>query len=96
MKKNIDRILKAAKQNDIPTMLAGMKIPPNYGPEYSAAFAQAFEDLAQKNEVPLIPFLLEGVGGNPDLNLPDRIHPNALGHRTLCQTVYQSLAPNLN
>lgn len=96
MKKNIDRILKAAKQNDIPTMLAGMKIPPNYGPEYSAAFAQAFQDLAQKNEVPLIPFLLEGVGGNPDLNLPDRIHPNALGHRTLCQTVYQSLAPNLN
>jgi len=96
MKKNIDRILKAAKQSDIPTMLAGMKIPPNYGPEYSAAFAQAFEDLAQKNEVPLIPFLLEGVGGNPDLNLPDRIHPNALGHRTLCQTVYQSLAPNLN
>ena len=96
MKKNIDRILKAAKQNDIPTMLAGMKIPPNYGPEYSAAFAQAFVDLAQKNEVPLIPFLLEGVGGNPDLNLPDRIHPNALGHRTLCQTVYQSLAPNLN
>ena len=96
MKKNIDRILKAAKQNDIPTMLAGMKIPPNYGPEYSAAFAQAFEDLAQMNEVPLIPFLLEGVGGNPDLNLPDRIHPNALGHRTLCQTVYQSLAPNLN
>ena len=96
MKKNIDRILKAANQNDIPTMLAGMKIPPNYGPEYSAAFAQAFEDLAQKNEVPLIPFLLEGVGGNPDLNLPDRIHPNAQGHRTLCQTVYQSLAPNLN
>ena len=96
MKKNIDRILKAAKQNDIPTMLAGMKIPPNYGPEYSAAFAQAFEDLAQKNEVPLIPFLLEGVGGNPDLNLPDRIHPNAQGHRKICQTVYQSLAPNLN
>ena len=52
MKKNIDRILKAAKQNDIPTMLAGMKIPPNYGPEYSAAFAQAFEDLAQKTKSP--------------------------------------------
>ena len=65
-------------------------------PRVFAAFAQAFEDLAQKNEVPLIPFLLEGVGGNPDLNLPDRIHPNALGHRTLSQTVYQSLAPNLN
>ena len=50
MKKNIDRILKAARQNEIPTMLAGMKIPPNYGPEYSAAFAQAFEDLAEKTK----------------------------------------------
>jgi len=96
MKKNIARILRAARQNEIPTMLAGMKIPPNYGPEYSVAFAKVFEDLAEEHEVPLIPFLLEGVGGEPKLNLPDRIHPNALGHRTLCQTVYQSLAPNLN
>lgn len=96
MKKNIDRILKAARQNEIPTMLAGMKIPPNYGPEYSVAFTKVFEDLAEEHEVPLIPFLLEGVGGEPKLNLPDRIHPNALGHRTLCQTVYKSLVANLN
>ncbi|MBT3637122.1 MAG: arylesterase [Opitutae bacterium] len=96
MKKNIDRILQAARQSEIPTMLAGMKIPPNYGPEYSVAFAKVFEDLAEEHEVPLIPFLLEGVGGNPKLNLPDRIHPNALGHRTLCQTVYKSLVANLN
>ena len=96
MKKNIARILQAARQSEIPTMLAGMKIPPNYGPEYSVAFAKVFEDLAEEHEVPLIPFLLEGVGGNPKLNLPDRIHPNALGHRTLCQTVYKSLVANLN
>ena len=96
MKKNIDRILQAARQSEIPTMLAGMKIPPNYGPEYSVAFTKVFEDLAEEHEVPLIPFLLEGVGGNPKLNLPDRIHPNALGHRTLCQTVYKSLVANLN
>ena len=96
MKKNIDRILQAAKQNDIPVMLAGMKIPPNYGPEYSLAFTQVFEDLAHVHEVPLIPFLLEGVGGNPKLNLPDRIHPNPLGHHAICQTVYKSLVANLN
>ena len=73
-----------------------MKIPPNYGPEYSLAFTQVFEDLAQKHEIPLIPFLLEGVGGNPKLNLPDRIHPNPLGHQALCQTVYESLVSALD
>lgn len=96
MKKNIDRILQASKENEIPAMLAGMKIPPNYGPEYSLAFTQVFEDLAKDHDVPLIPFLLKGVGGNPNLNLPDRIHPNPLGHQTLCQTVYDSLVTNLH
>ena len=96
MKKNIDLILRAAKKNAIPVMLAGMKIPPNYGPEYSLAFTQVFEKLAHAHEVPLIPFLLEGVGGNPKLNLPDRIHPNPLGHQTICQTVYESLIANIN
>jgi len=96
MKKNIDRILKTARQNEIPTMLAGMKIPPNYGETYSTSFSQAYRQLAEENEVPFIPFLLEGVGGNPKLNLPDRIHPNPLGHQALCQTVYRNLAPALN
>lgn len=96
MKKNIDQILRVARKNHIPAMIAGMKIPPNYGPEYSAAFTKVFEELAKEHEVPLIPFLLEGVGGNPKLNLPDRIHPNALGHETLCLTVYKSLVANLN
>ena len=96
MKKNIDRILKAARQNEIPTMLAGMKIPPNYGESYATSFSEAFEELANEHEVPLIPFLLKGVGGNSKMNLPDRIHPNPLGHQALCQTVYDNLVPALN
>jgi acyl-CoA thioesterase-1 len=96
MKNNIDRILQAAKQNEIPTMLAGMKIPPNYGETYATSFSEAFEQLAEEHDVPLIPFLLEGIGGNPKLNLPDRIHPNPLGHQALCQTVYQNLVPDLD
>jgi acyl-CoA thioesterase-1 len=96
MKKNIDRILKAARQNEIPTMLAGMKIPPNYGESYATSFSEAFEELAEEHEVPLIPFLLEGVGGNSRMNLPDRIHPNPLGHQVLCQTVYENLVPALD
>ena len=77
-------------------MLAGMKTPPNYGPEYSLSFSKVFEELSHEREVPLIPFLLEGVGGNPKMNLPDQIHPNPLGHQTLCQTVFQSLVNHLN
>ena len=96
MKKNVDSILKAAKQNEIPTMLAGMKIPPNYGESYATSFSDAYRELADEHEVPLIPFLLEGVGGNPKLNLPDRIHPNPLGHQALCQTVYRNLVPALD
>jgi acyl-CoA thioesterase-1 len=91
IKKNIDRILRAAKKSQIPTMLAGMKIPPNYGESYATSFHQAFVELAEEHEIPLIPFLLQGVGGNSKMNLSDRIHPNPLGHEVLCQTVYQHL-----
>jgi len=96
MKKNVDSILKAARQNEIPTMLAGMKIPPNYGESYATSFSDAYRELADEHGIPLIPFLLEGVGGNPKLNLPDRIHPNPLGHQALCQTVYRNLVPALD
>ena len=96
MKKNLGLILDSAKNNGIPSMLAGMKTPPNYGPEYSLSFSKVFEELSHEREVPLIPFLLEGVGGNPKMNLPDQIHPNPLGHQTLCRTVFQSLVNHLN
>ena len=96
MKKNIDRILHVARENQIPTMLAGMKIPPNYGEDYARSFSKAFAQLAKDHQIPFIPFLLEGVGGNPEMNLPDRIHPNPLGHKALCQTVYESLVSALD
>ena len=63
--------------------------------EYTRKFAQLFQDLAKKNKVPLLPFLLEGVVGNPSMNLPDRIHPNPAGHQKIAETVYQSLIPYL-
>ena len=94
--KNIGIILSAAKKNQIPVMLAGMKLPPNYGETYATSFTRAFDQLAKDHAVPYIPFLLEGVGGNPEMNLPDRIHPNPSGHRLMCETVYQHLASNLH
>ena len=94
-KNNLEKIILAAKSKDIPTLLAGMKMPPNYGIEYTREFSKQFEDLANQENVPLIPFLLEGVGGNPAMNLPDRIQPNPAGHQKIAQTVYQNLINHL-
>ena len=68
-----------------------MKMPPNYGIEYTHKFSKLFIDLAEEENVPLVPFLLEGVGGDPAMNLPDRIHPNPVGHQKIAQTVYHQL-----
>lgn len=89
----IDRI--RAKNPQILIVLTGLQIPTNMGPDYSTAFAEIFPRLAEANQVPLIPFLLEGVGGVPELNLPDGIHPTVEGHRIVAETVWQTLAPLL-
>ena len=94
-KENLSKILATAVKNQIPALLAGMKIPPNYGLTYTSEFAQMYQDLAEHHHIPRIPFLLEGVGGDPKFNLPDRIHPNPAGHEIIAETVYQSLARQL-
>jgi acyl-CoA thioesterase-1 len=91
-KKNLQTILQKAQEHSIPVVLAGMKIPPNYGPVYSDEFAQIFPTLADSLDIPLIPFLLEGVGGNPKFNLPDRIHPNPAGHKIIGDLVFNHLS----
>ena len=76
-------------------VLAGMQIPPNMGQSYSAEFRSVFQQLAVKNHLALIPFLLEGVGGHPDLNQADGIHPTPAGHRIVARTVWNTLEPLL-
>ncbi|OGR12469.1 MAG: arylesterase [Desulfobacula sp. GWF2_41_7] len=83
MYKNLDNAIVLARQNHIRVILAGMEIPPNYGPDYSNAFREVFKSLARKYDLEFIPFLLEGVAGNPSLNQADGIHPNAKGHRVI-------------
>jgi len=68
-------------------VLLGMKIPPNYGPEYATGFEAIYPRVAQELGVPLVPFVLAGVGGEPSLNLGDGIHPNAEGHRRVAENV---------
>ncbi len=82
----IDQVLE--KNPETRLVLAGMQIPPNMGQEYTKEFKSIFPDLAKKNGLPLIPFLLDGVAGNPDLNLPDGIHPTAEGQLIVKENVW--------
>lgn len=94
-KKNLQAIIDTVRTKNPETriILAGMQIPPNMGKEYTSDFQNIFPELAEKNDVYLIPFLLENVGGIPELNQPDRIHPTAEGQRILAENVWEVLKP---
>lgn len=80
-----------ARYPDVKIVIAGMQAPPNLGPRYTEEFRQLFIDLARENDATLIPFLLEGVGGVPELNQVDGIHPTAEGHRIIADNVWKVL-----
>jgi acyl-CoA thioesterase-1 len=94
---NLDQILTRtrAKNPDVHLVVAGMLIPPNWGREYFNGFRAIFPQLAKKHQAGLIPFLLEGVGGKPELNFPDGIHPTAEGHKIVASNVWKVLEPVL-
>jgi acyl-CoA thioesterase-1 len=73
-------------------ILAGMQLPPNLGQDYTSEFKSIFDDLAEKNDLELIPFLLKDVGGIPELNLEDGIHPNVEGQKIVANNVWDVLA----
>lgn len=79
------------KYPDCKIVLAGMQIPPNMGQDYTTGFKNIFPELAQKNNISLIPFLLENVGGVPELNQADGIHPTKKGHQILAKNVWDVL-----
>lgn len=92
-KKNLLAIIDKvrAKYPDTKIILAGMQIPPNMGQEYTDEFKAIYPEVAAEKNVTLIPFLLEGVAGNPDLNLPDGIHPTEAGHKIVFETIWTTL-----
>ena len=97
MKSNLQAIIDKtrAKNPQAKIVLAGMQVPPNMGAEYANGFARVYSELAQENNATLIPFLLEGVGGNRELNQRDLIHPSAAGHRVIADLVWKTLEPLL-
>ena len=84
-----------AKHPEARIVLAGMRMPENFGEAYTRTFEALYRDLAEKHRVALVPFLLDGVGGRPEFNLPDQIHPNAEGHRRVATNVWNVLRPLL-
>jgi acyl-CoA thioesterase-1 len=96
MKNNLSRIIERAKEEDIVVILAGMEAPPNYGPDYTAAFRRVYPDLAREHGVRLLPFLLDNVAGDTTLNQSDGIHPNARGAQVIADGIWVVLQPVLD
>ena len=95
MAKNLSDAIDVAQSAHVAVLLAGMKLPPNYGSDYTERFESVFPRLAKEKGVPLIPFLLDGVATQPALNLGDGIHPNADGYSVIADTVIRYLVPLL-
>ena len=94
---NLQAILDSVKTHypSARLVLAGMQIPPSMGADYATAFRNLYPSLATRNNAALIPFLLQNVGGIPQLNQDDGIHPTARGHRIVAQNVWEVLGPLL-
>lgn len=94
---NLEAMIQRIRQRypDVRVVVAGMQLPTNMGPEHTREFAAIFPEVARAREAVLIPFLLEGVGGVPSLNLPDGIHPTPQGHQIVADTVWDILRPLL-
>lgn len=97
MKANLQAIIDKtkAKNPQVKIVLAGMQVPPNLGADYAQGFKRVFDELARENNATLIPFLLEGVGGERELNQADLIHPSPAGHRIIADNVWRTLEPIL-
>jgi len=88
MEVNLQAMVDAVKQHDAKPLLAGIKIPPNYGNKYRSRFEQVFVTVSERNGIPLLPFLLDGVGGVDSLMQPDRIHPNTQAQPLIADNVW--------
>src|SRR6478672_5518777 len=95
-KANLGRIIKRCQDASVTVILAGMKLPPNYGTEYTKGFEAIYPALAKQYRLTLIPFFLDGVAGSASLNQADGIHPTREGYRIIADKVLEAVKPLLN
>ena len=95
LEQNLSAIIEHGKKRGLAIILAGMEAPPNFGPDYTTRFRAVYSSLAERHNVRLIPFLLEGVAGNAEFIQPDGIHPNARGAEIVADLVWRAVSPEL-
>lgn len=95
MKQNLSRIIEQSQQAGARVVLVGMKLPPNYGPDYTQAFEATYGELAKRHKTALVPFLLEDFAEKPELFQPDRIHPSEAAQPLMMERVWKTLQPLL-
>lgn len=95
MTNNLTAMIKEMQKTRAKIILAGMKIPPNYGPQYTAGFANSYQELSKRYQLSLIPFLLDNVAAQRDLLLQDGLHPNANGQAIMLRNIWPYLQPLL-
>jgi len=95
MRENLRQIVRQLQESGAVVVLAGMKLPPNYGPVYTAAFENVFVQLAQEMDITFLPFLLEGVGGRAEMMQDDGTHPTAEGNQRVAENVFAVIEPLL-
>ncbi|MDF0645668.1 MAG: arylesterase [Nitrospira sp.] len=92
---NLELIIEQLQQASVTVVLAGMKLPPNYGQDYTRGFEEIYPALARRYHLTLIPFFLDGIAGETDLNQADGIHPTAEGYRIIVGNMIEPLKPLL-
>jgi acyl-CoA thioesterase-1 len=89
--KNLEQAIEYAQKEKVKIILGGLYMPPNYGKDYTEKFKKIYLSLASKYKVPVVPFILDKVAGDPKLNLADGIHPNEEGHKIIAGTIFQAI-----
>ena len=95
LQSNLETMIRAARQHNARVLLAGMRMPPNFGPAYTRQFTAVYADLARRHRTAFVPFLLEGFADRPEYFLADGIHPNAAAQPLILERVWAALAPML-
>jgi acyl-CoA thioesterase-1 len=96
-KNNLQQIINKVetKYPEVQIILAGMQVPPNLGQEYTKQFESIYPELAEENDLPIIPMILNKIGGNENLMQGDGIHPTPEGHQVIAETIWEKLKPRL-
>jgi len=91
MRENLDAMIQLSKKSGARVLLVGMKIPPNYGRQYTEEFSQVYTALASRHNIPVVPFMLENIAVKPQLIQADGLHPNALGQPIILENIWPEL-----